>query len=118
MSDAERKGYFLSKDDECDQMTNLIKFTGKKGQAPRIYKLYKLFSAITRKSDDETEHIGNIAEALLANWKNIPAGNKQIILNHVWFKRFFVDVAVSEFFISLGQSNSTETFLMMDKMEE
>lgn len=69
IKDAEQKGYTLSEESEQGSMIKLIQLTGKKSQALRIYKLYKLFDAIVSLKKDTTddEHLGRIRKVLLAN---------------------------------------------------
>lgn len=69
MEDARKKGYVLGESVERGCMIKLIELTGKRAQATRIYKLYKLFDAIVsplKESNDE-EYIGNIRLNILAN---------------------------------------------------
>lgn len=69
IEDAQRKGYILSEESERTCLIELIKLTGKKEQAPRIYKLYKLFDSIVKaKSDDYSEEkIGDVLKSITAN---------------------------------------------------
>jgi len=70
IEDSRRKGYVLSEESEPESMINLIKLTGKKSQALRIYKLYKLFDAIVgikNNTNSSIERIGNIRKTILAN---------------------------------------------------
>jgi hypothetical protein len=67
IEDSERKGYIIKESIEPECMIKLISLTGKREQAPRIYKLYKLFSAINNKSCSVEEKNGNIESIILAN---------------------------------------------------
>ena len=70
INDAKDKGYALSEESEKEAIIGLMRNIGKKAQAPRIYKLYKLFDSIVsiqkgRNMDDLG--IGKIRNVILAN---------------------------------------------------
>jgi hypothetical protein len=67
LADARRKGYVLGEGNERGSVIKLIELFGKKGQAPRIWKLYKLFDLIVEKSTIDDEYYGNIKKFILAN---------------------------------------------------
>lgn len=69
IEDAKSKGYSLSEESEQEVMIKLIQITGKKSQARRIYKLYKLFDAVVyiKKDTSDEEHLGKVRKVILAN---------------------------------------------------
>jgi hypothetical protein len=68
IEDGRKKGYVLSDERESECMIKLIQLSGKKQQAPRLYKLYKLFDAITTyKGGHSEERLGDIAKTISAN---------------------------------------------------
>lgn len=113
MDDARKKGYILNETVERERMIELIKLTGKKGQAPRIYKLYKLFDSIVSplKESNDDEYIGNIRKTILANWK-IPDGNKEPLDTNSGFREV-LDFQLEEFFLDLTSDGNNEMMEIM-----
>jgi len=67
LHDARAKGYNLSEESERGCVIKLISLSGRKQQAVRTFKLYKLFSLIVDKSRTEEEQIGSIKTYIEAN---------------------------------------------------
>jgi hypothetical protein len=114
IEDGRKKGYILSESVERECLIKLIQLTGKKEQALRIYKLYKLFDAIVdpRKSlDDDKEYLGNIRNVLLANWK-IPKENLDKF-DEGNFKEN-IEFQLEEYFLDLTSDGNNEMMEIMD----
>lgn len=108
IADSRKKGYILEDTNGKECMIELIKLTGKKSQAPRIYKLYELFNAIVSplKETNSEEYNGNIRKVILANWK-IPEENIDYLNeNDVFIEQ--VDILLEDFFLDLTSSGNKE----------
>lgn len=108
IADSRKKGYILDDTNGKECMIELIKLTGKKSQAPRIYKLYELFNAIVSplKETNSEEYNGNIRKVILANWK-IPEENIDYLNeNDVFIEQ--VDILLEDFFLDLTSSGNKE----------
>jgi len=110
IEDSRKKGYRLSEQSEQGSLVKLIQLTGKKSQALRIYKLYKLFDALVRKDDGE-EQIGKIREVILANW-SIPESNQDKLKPENWNDH--LNWCLEEYFLDLTSEGNQEMTEMMD----
>lgn len=108
IADSRKKGYILDDANGKESMIELIKLTGKKSQALRIYKLYELFNAIVSplKESNSEEYNGNIRKVILANWK-IPTENIDYLSENDVFTEQ-VDILLEDFFLDLTSSGNKE----------
>lgn len=115
MADSRKKGYVLNDANGKDCMVELIRLTGKKSQALRIFKLYELFDAIVspQKETNSDEYNGSIRKVILANWK-IPEENiRYLSENDVFTEQ--VDILLEDFFLDLTSSGNKEMVEMKFK---
>jgi len=117
LEDAKRKGYILDESHERGCVIKLISLTGKKEQAPRIYKLYKLFDAIVSKEPDLAKYHGNIMKIILANWKVPPENLEKYFADLKSFEEGF-NFNMEEFFLDLTSEGNIEMMDMMDQIKK
>jgi len=117
IEDSRKKGYILSEKFERGCMIKLIQLTGKKQQASRIYKLYKLFDAITMKNGDYTEYLSNINKIILANWC-IPQENIDKYFKDPEVFRESVEFQMEEYILDLTSEGNNEAIEMMDMIKK
>lgn len=116
LEDSRKKGYLISDELERGRVIELIAIGGKKRQAVRLYKLYKLFDAITtykQNKGDGEELYGSVAKAILANWKVPPENFDKYFLDPKVFEEQ-VNFQMEEFFLDLTSEGNQEMMEMMD----
>lgn len=115
IADSRKKGYVLNDANGKDCIVELIRLTGKKSQALRIFKLYELFDAIVSplKESNSDEYNGSIRKVILANWK-IPEENISYLSENDVFTEQ-VDILLEDFFLDLTSSGNKEMVEMKFK---
>jgi hypothetical protein len=115
IQDARGKGYlFCNETHERVCIIKLMQLTAKKAQAPRLFKLYKLFDCIVSKETDRDKYIGNIQKCILANWK-VPDENVKLYFKDLKTFDARVDFSIEEFLLDVTSDGNNEMMEVKDQ---